>query len=250
MVVGLNLSEKVLLRFCHAPREMPMVHYDPACALDYLSRIFPEFLESVRDREVIDFGCGLGYQVAALGNRGVKRVIGIEQETCLAEQARLHISRSGLEQSAAVCPGLTGLTADFIVCQNSFEHFVAPEQILAELKSALRPEGRIIITFGPLWFTPAGSHMGFFCSLPWVNLLFPESTVMAVRRRYRDDGARTYEEAGLARMSLAKFERVVPNSGLRFEWKKYDCVKRLQPLRYLPGLREVFVNRVSCILTH
>ena len=32
--------------------------------------------------------------------------------------------------------------------------------------------------------------------LPWVNLLFPERVVLAVRSRYRTDGATRYEDCG------------------------------------------------------
>jgi len=83
-----------------------------------------------------------------------------------------------------------------------------------------------------------------------VNLLFPEAAVLAVRARYRSDGARRYEEveSGLNRMTLRKFERLVEEAGLACAHRHYRCVKRVQLLGRLPALRELFVNEVHAVL--
>ena len=79
---------------------------------------------------------------------------------------------------------------DIVLSHNSMEHFGDPARILDVMKSALKPDGRLYITFGPPWYAPYGSHMHFFTRVPWVNLLFSERTVMAVRARYRNDADR------------------------------------------------------------
>ena len=89
--------------------------------------------------------------------------------------------------------------------------------------------------------------MGFFCRLPWVQLLFSERTVMQVRSQFRGDGKRTYQDVGLAKMSLAKFEHCVETSGLHCVWKRYECSRGANWLAKTP-LRELFVNRVTCVL--
>ena len=89
--------------------------------------------------------------------------------------------------------------------------------------------------------------MGFFTKLPWVHLIFPERVVMAVRSRYRNDGAKTYSVA-LAKMSIRKFEGLIRKSGLRVRHCRYDAVRGLNFLAHVPILRELFINRVSCIL--
>jgi hypothetical protein len=110
------------------------------------------------------------------------------------------------------------------------------------------PGGRIYINFGPPWYAPTGAHMGFFCKVPWIQLLFSERTILEARSFYRSDGARTYREAGLGQMSIAKFERVIRDCGLRVASQRYDCVKRQDYLRGVPVVRELAINRVSCIL--
>jgi hypothetical protein len=136
-----------------------------------------------------------------------------------------------------------------IVSQNSFEHFLEPLTILEDMRDALAPEGKIFITFASPWYAPYGAHMMHFSRLPWIQLFFSERTIMEVRSRYRTDGAKTFRDAGLAEMTLKKFKRTVHASGLRCVWQKYDCSWGQQWLQYTP-LRELFVNRVSCILTH
>lgn len=78
------------------------------------------------------------------------------------------------------------------------EHFSHPVRAINQMKYLLNQMGRVIITFGPPWYAPYGSHMQFFTKLPWVNIFFPENIVMNVRSHYRDDGAKRYEEVEMA----------------------------------------------------
>ena len=93
--------------------------------------------------------------------------------------------------------------------------------------------------------------MNYFSRLPWVHLLFPESTVMRVRRQFRDDGARHYEdvEGGLNRMSVRRFERLVDASGCTIESLGYGCVMGINLVCKLPLMRELLVNTIFCELT-
>ncbi len=243
-----SLSTRLLLLFCHEPKPVPMVHYDGGSALDNLLAVFPNFGEEIRGKRVVDLGCGMGYQAVAMLRAGAAWVTAIEVNGDLAAKAQARLEAEGLSSRARVTDSLKGESADVIVSQNSFEHFQDAEAMLSAMRAALAPGGRILLTFGPLWYAPLGSHMSFFCRLPWVNLLFPERAVMMARARYRQDGMRTYTEAGLAKMSLAKFERTMAAAGVTVEWRRYDCVKRMVFLAHVPLLRELFVNRVSCVL--
>jgi SAM-dependent methyltransferase len=129
------------------------------------------------------------------------------------------------------------------------EHFPDPADALRQMERLLKPTGRILITFGEPWLSPWGSHMQFFCKVPWLNLWFSERTIMTVRSLYRQDGATRYEdvESGLNKMTLQKFERIVRDSGLVMEHRRYRCLKGLDFLARTP-LRELFVNQINCVL--
>jgi SAM-dependent methyltransferase len=140
---------------------------------------------------------------------------------------------------------------DMVISQNSMEHYKYPDEVLNDMKSALRQDGTILITFGPTWFAPYGSHTSFFTKIPWVNLIFDEKTVMKVRSHFRNDRASKYEEidGGLNKMSVRKFERIISNSGMKILYRKYDCFKNIIVLGKLPLMRELFINHISFIIT-
>jgi SAM-dependent methyltransferase len=137
-----------------------------------------------------------------------------------------------------------------VISLNSFEHFPDPGDALAEMTSLLRPGGLLLITFGPPWFAPYGSHMHFFTRVPWVNLLFSEAVVMQVRQRYRPDGALRYEdvESGLNKMTVRRFEELVERSGLTLEHRAYRGIRGLNLLTRIPVLRELCTTNVAVIL--
>jgi len=242
--------EVVLLRwFCRplGTPDYPMknVHYSHADALA-LARVFPDFESAIRGKDVLDFGSGYGYQTIALAEHGAASSTGVEIEPGLLASARaLAEDRNSIVLFTSAIDGLY----DVIYSQNSFEHFQDPEGTCADLRAHLRPGGRIFITFAPPWLSPYGAHMFFFTRLPWVHLLFPERIVMAARAQYRSDGAKTYSECGLAKMTIQRFEQIIQQTGVRVEFCRYDCVRSLNFLAHIPLLREMFINRVSCILT-
>jgi SAM-dependent methyltransferase len=130
------------------------------------------------------------------------------------------------------------------------EHYADPAGVLATMTRLLRPGGVLLLSWGPPWFSPNGGHTRFFCRLPWVHLLFPEAAVMAHRARFRNDGAGRYEEieGSLNRMTVARCEQLVRQSGLVIEQRKQSCIWRLQALGLVPGLKEFVVGHVSYVL--
>lgn len=211
--------------------------------LRVLRREYPDLVKLVTGRRVLDFGCGWGYQTAALHKLGAE-VVGLDTNAeSIAKARELH---PGVEFAKE----RTG-KFDIVVSQNAMEHFDDPAGVLDAMKASLAPGGKILITFGPPWYAPAGSHMGYFCPIPWANLLFPEKALLAERAKYIKDGATRYEEvtSGLNKMSVAKFERLIKGSGLKLERKHYRTVKGVPLLGSIPILRELFINHVTVILT-
>jgi SAM-dependent methyltransferase len=249
----LSWSGRILLRFCRTPGTPDYatggIHYESGRELERLEEVFPDFAREIKGQVVIDFGCGEGYQAVAFARAGAARVIGIEIDERYLERGHKRVAEAGLEQTITFERAIPdGLKGEVIVSQNSFEHFLDPGGILRQLRGALAPGGKFFVTFAPPWYAPWGAHMAFYCRLPWVQLLFAESTVMEVRSLFRFDGAKTYREAGLAEMSVGKFERLIADSGFTFESRRYDCVHAMNWLAGTP-IRELFVNRVSCVLS-
>jgi SAM-dependent methyltransferase len=189
-----------------------------------------------------------------MAQAGAKYVLGVDMNEACLKRARALADRLDLPRDRVAfvngLPDDSRARFDVAISQNSFEHFPDPLLVLQELASALTPGGELLMTFGPPWLAPHGSHMHFFTWVPWVNILFSEATVMRVRSRFRNDGAVRYEdvEGGLNRMTVARFEHLIRESGFRLEWKRYQCVKGANVLQALPRLRELFINTVTCVL--
>lgn len=253
IISSFNIPERILYLFSkppHAafrPRGYAQMsgEWNLANALSTLEAAFPDFGRLIHGKRVLDYGCGEGFQSVAMRRRGASTVHGID------------IHEGQLRHAREVAKGVEGITfstelpppgsVDVVVSQNSFEHFPQPEKNLAEMADALRAGGEILICFGPPWLAPYGSHMHFFTTLPWVNVLFSERTVHRVRSLYRVDGAMTYGPS-LNKMTLRKFERLIEASGLEVVSRKYRPVRSLPFVTQVPYLREFLTNEVSCIL--
>lgn len=252
-----TFKEKLLLLLSRKPStgdyEAGTDHWNSEDALSQLCRFFPDFLRFIADKEILDFGCGTGYQSVALARMGAKQVVGLDLNESYLEKARQLANQTGFEDKVSFLDRLDDSFRgrfDVVISQNSMEHFPEPAGALSEMKAATNERGIILITFGCPWFSPYGSHMHFFVKIPWINLLFDEKTVMNVRSHFRNDGATRYEdvEGGLNKMSVAKFEKLTGESGLRAKYRHYEGIKGINVLCTIPYFRELFVNNISCIL--
>ncbi|MCL7945698.1 methyltransferase domain-containing protein [Marinobacter sp. ATCH36] len=223
--------------------------------LNLLRNEFPDFGNWIRGKTIVDFGCGLGFQTAALANMGAEKVLGLDLNVEYIEYAKRYALECTEDITKVVfSSSLKDQTRNYdaVISQNAMEHYTDPSEVLESMKSLIHDDGQLMITFGPPWYAPYGSHMHFFCNLPWVNILFPEKAVMRVRKKYRNDGANRYEEveSGLNKMSLSRFEKLCQEHHLVAAYQRYRCIKGLDFLSRIPILREFFVNRVTVILKH
>ncbi len=212
------------------------------------------FDQLVHGKKVLDFGCGVCYQAVELIKHLDCKVTGVDNEPeCLAE-AEKRKQEYGLSSEQLELIDTIDASHhdqyDIVMSHNSMEHFSDPVFILKLMRSTLKQDGRLLITFGPPWYAPYGSHMKYFCKVPWINLFFSEKTIMSVRRLYRDDGAEYYKDVkrGLNQMSLKKFETLAKECDLHIEHAHYTGVKNLNFLTKIPYLRELFTNQVSVIV--
>ncbi len=227
--------------------------WDDTNALSLLKEYVPDLSERIKNKVVLDFGCGEGMQALALAKAGAQKVIGLDTNAEAITRAEQRARAVGLAGKVIFSSALGDQwpgKIDVVISQNSMEHFPEPLPILQEMRRLISDTGEIIISFGPPWYAPFGSHMHFFTRIPWVNLLFSEKVVMAVRTLYRDDGARRYEEVayGLNKMSLAKLESLLKQADLKIKYQYYRGVKKFDWMTKIPVLRELMTNHVTVIV--
>lgn len=96
------------------------------------------FLSYVRPSDtVIDFGCGTG---AILSHIPCRRRIGIEINELAVREAR----EKGIEVFSKLSK-VPDRVADVVISHHALEHVSDPFRILDELRSKLKPDGRIVI---------------------------------------------------------------------------------------------------------
>ncbi|HEU4630407.1 MAG TPA: class I SAM-dependent methyltransferase [Gemmatimonadaceae bacterium] len=185
-----------------------------------------DFWSRIRDRVVIDFGCGTGHDAVEMAQKGARRVIGIDIQERMLQVAEASAAAAGV---ADRCTFATTTTerADVIVSLDAFEHFEDPAAILRIMAGLLAPGGEVIAAFGPTWYHPLGGHL--FSVVPWAHLVFTESALIRWRSDFKTDGATRFSEVagGLNQMTIARFERLVAASPLRFTHFEAVPIRRL-----------------------
>lgn len=198
-------------------------------------------------KTVIDFGCGDGQQAIAMARAASDcRVIGLDIQQKHLDQARQRAVQAGLEDRCSFAMD-TEERADLIVSFDAFEHFADPLAILKIMSKLLKPNGEVLVSFGPTWLHPYGGHL--FSVFPWAHLIFTERALIQWRARFREDGARSFGEVegGLNQIRIAEFERLVEDSPLTIDWLETVPIRGLSILRHR-YLREFGSSLVRCRL--
>lgn len=257
----LNLREKLFLRlYCYPP---PGKVISDDClngsppridALVELRRWFGDsFAEAIKNKIVVDIGCGRGEQIVGIAKNGARLAIGVEMrkifknaEAWAADEGLC--SRVKFTTDPIKCLGAG--TSDIAYSLNAFEHFHNPEKILEDVYYILKHNGKFFVTFGPPWLAPFGVHHFFMIKYPWAHLIFSESTILNIRKLYRDDNASKYEEVdgGLNKMTIKKYEKYVKESGFEFERLDKIPVRGLAALTKVPLLNEFFTSHIISVL--
>lgn len=253
--IGGELGYSLLKNFgrhATAPDYQNAASYDGVSKLEVLfgNHVWSE----VRDKVVIDYGCGHGNEVVDIAQHGAQRVIGIDTWEKSIRLAKENAHNAGVShlceftalkqagQSARKIP-----LADVIFSLDAFEHYDNPGQILQHMRTLLKPDGRILICFGPPWLHPYGGHL--FSIFPWSHILFTENAQIRWRSDFKSDGAMRFHEVdgGLNQMTIGQFRELVEHSDFKMEHFEAVPIKKLRWISN-PLTREFTTSVVRCVL--
>jgi len=202
--------------------------------------------ESLREKTIVDFGCGIGHGSIEMAQQGARRVIGLDIRPEVLEVARGAAQEAGVSETCRFTDSLDE-PADVIVSINAFEHFDDPAAILAIMDRLLKDDGLVLMSFGPTWYHPYGGHL--FSIFPWSHLIFSEKAQIRWRSDFKHDGATRFSEVsgGLNLMTIQRFTRLVEESPFRFELFRPVPIR---PLRWSHHrlTREFTTSIVECVL--
>jgi SAM-dependent methyltransferase len=187
----------------------------------------PRIWDELKDKVVLDFGCGTGDQAIEIAQHGARRVVGIDTWAERIEEATRKARQAGVGDR---CEFRTdpGELVDAVISLDAFEHFADPAGVLDIMGRLARPGGHIYIAFGP-WYHPYGGHL--FSIFPWAHIIFSENAFMRGWSEFKTDGATRFCEVdgGLNGMTIDRFRRIVRESGHAVEELTLVPIRRTAP---------------------
>jgi len=232
--------------------------------------------EDLRDKDVLDFGCGEGGLSFLAADFGARSVIGVDLNEQLVHSALVRLAQGNgassikfVVGSDSKSIGLPDTSMDVILCFDVLEHIMDYREIFREWCRVLRPQGQVFISWVP-WFHPYGHHIQSLVPLPWVHALFSDKTLLDVCARIYDlpefrprlwdldgDGKKRPNKwramdalPEVNRLTITNFERVCKQSGLTIEWRKTSGIQAAHlaavtgMLAQIPHVQEFFCSQV------
>lgn len=230
--------------------------------------------EVVRDKDVLDFGCGNGSLSFVMAGFGARSCIGIDLDREKVSFAKKKVEDQPIRFEYATDDTTIDLpsdSVDVICCFDVMEHIMKYEAIMREWLRVLRPGGRVLIVWQP-WFHPYGHHMHGYIPIPWVHVMTNHHTRVAVCARivalpefdvpYWDldesgnrinrfqsaiDNGESGESGFLNKLTMGRFERLCRGMGYRIERRTLESFEGGKAvtnvsgvLKQIPVLREFF----------
>lgn len=102
-----------------------------------------ERLDPVRDKTILDVGCGSGRYCIAYAERGAARVVGVDFATAMIELANHHARTAGVEDRcdfrAGIFPdAVTGESFDASTALGFFDYVADPATIISHMRDMTR----------------------------------------------------------------------------------------------------------------
>lgn len=223
----------------------------------YARAFFDEHLRPLRldGSRVLEIGCGWGQLLCAMRDvhPNMAALHGVNYPERIIGHSHLPRADAHVHEMDAGALTFDDASFDVIYSLATFEHLPDFAAALSEFERVLRPGGRVIAKWSPIWNAFNGHHYGSTLSdpahrdidLPWAHLIFERESLAEYLCRGEgfssqeaDDAvSRIYESDWLNRLAVDQYEQAIERSGLRVE--RFDK-GRVE----LAGL----LRRISCAL--
>ncbi|MBC8264168.1 MAG: class I SAM-dependent methyltransferase [Anaerolineales bacterium] len=246
---------------------------------DQADRSYSEFQPYIdlKDKDVLDVGCGLGGKTLFHLQKGARSVTGLDisqtnvqiAQSCFAEREPASSRHPWLVVADAAAMPFADNSFDLAISTYTFEHLADPARALEEIERVIKPGGEVFISFPP-YFSPWGAHLTDWIHFPWCQVLFSERALLNVARAIEEtehvhaslpdfariDLAGAVELPHVNKLTVSGFERLLEASSLEILSKTHRPVgaqkaRVLRPVLSLatkiPILREAFTSVVVLV---
>ena len=223
----------------------------------------------LKDKLVLDVGCGAAGKSLYFAQMGAKKVTGIDVvEKYKIEAEKLAIEK-GLQDKfeflladAAKLP-FPENSFDTIIMNDAMEHVDSPEKVLKECLRVLKKGGKLFINFPP-YNHPFGAHLSDVINMPWVHLFFSDKTLINVykdlvtkypdfkdRINFRISKKQNGQEyfSYINKMTIARFNSILAKLSCNTIYYNEEPLRSILncPAK-MPILKEYFVKMVVCVI--
>ena len=215
---------------------------------------------NLKEKNVLDFGCGHGALCVDIAKDGAKYVTGIDLENNLLNFANENLSNNynyllnkiSFENKDIIKENINK-KYDLIVSKDTFEHTIDLPEVLSKMYDLLNVGGKAYIGFGPLYNFYNGDHGRTNMYLPWFHLLFSEKFIINRLNKREKKNINRIQDLGLSKYSLKEYENIFDKS--KFKLNYYKTNQSDHPVSYLFNLlskvkflKEYCTYNIYCIL--
>jgi len=116
-----------------------------------LEKALEQYLpRSGNGQRALDVGCGTGYHLYALADRGFD-VAGVDGSPDMLKRARVHNPRAELHEADVASLPVADASFDLALCIEVLRYLPDPDRCISELARVLRPGGVCLATAAPLF---------------------------------------------------------------------------------------------------
>jgi 2-polyprenyl-3-methyl-5-hydroxy-6-metoxy-1,4-benzoquinol methylase len=209
-------------------RNRAMFGYQLASTAEFWRRVGIE--PDVKDARVLDLGCGHGVLTVDLAQRGAKEVVGLDLDVHALSFAQNYVPEAFPLLSSKISfvshdiAELAGSeTFDFVFSKDAFEHILDLEGVVGNIRRVLKPGGKLILGTSPLYFSAFGDHDLVGYRIPWLTTIIPEPLLYRFAAWKAGTDWYRASDAGLNKMTPAKFRSLFPTSNWRIQQIKYNA---------------------------
>ena len=191
-------------------------------------KIFP-----IKGADLLDIGASPhGYAMEKCFELGVSRYVGIGLDIEAAQDMRAGGSQGRLRLMNAQDLAFADRTFDAVVSMSTFEHIADVPKALHEIHRVLKPGGKVLLSFEPLWTCPYGHHLHHLGEIsdlvpPWAHLVWDRKQMASyLEDKWPANAAISLEEAilwiydgeAINRVGIRKMREYFESCPLRIEW--------------------------------